>query len=168
LRLGNGARVVVPRAWQQIRYHGTPAPVAFPIVFLTDGRLVGRCVTGPTSEMCTGQDWFAPQWTTPTDGVLLDWVHVSIPWPATDHHFLPYVHAPRIMLAHRPAKIVREPDSVCPDGAAYGIHAYVQQSRAGYPGERLDMTACLGAQAPPVTRRAVMRMLHSLSFGRPR
>lgn len=168
LALGGGARVLVPHAWQQVRYHGEPAPEVLPIVFLTDGRLDGRCVTGPASSACTGRAWFAPRWRTPADGVLLRWLAVSFPGSATDRRFLSSVRAPTVLLAHRPAKIVRGPAGSCPPGAAFEIDAYVQQSRTGYPGNRLDMTACLGAYAPPSTRQAVMRMLRSLRFGRHR
>jgi hypothetical protein len=158
----------VPPAWQQVRYYGEPATVVFPIVFLTDGNLNGRCVTGPPSSACTGRAWFAPGWKTPSNGVLLDWLNITIPMPATDRDFLSYVDAPTIMLAHRPAKIVDGPVSSCPTGTADEIDAYVQRSRTGFPGIRLDMRACLGAHAPPTTRQAVMRMLRSLRFGRTR
>jgi hypothetical protein len=166
LSLGGGARVLIPRAWQQIRYQGVPATVVYPIVFLTDGRLAGRCVNGPPGSACTGQAWFAPHWTTPSNGVLLSWLNVTIPGPATDRHFLSYVHARTVTVAHRPAKIVRGPVTSCPTGTTLEIDAYIQQSRTGYPGDRLDMRACLGAHAPATTRHAVMRMLHSLRFGR--
>lgn len=166
LALGGGARVVVPRTWRRVRYHGVPAPEVFPILFLTDGRLGGRCVSGPASDACSGPAWFAPHWRTPAGGVLLDWLDVSFPGDATARHFLPYVHAPVITLAHRPAKIVRAAARSCPPGAAFEIDAYVQRARAGYPGNRLDMTACFGAHAPAGTRRAVMRMVRSLRFHR--
>lgn len=166
--LVGGVRVRVPRGWQQIRYHGYPAPVMFPIVFLTDHTLRGPCVTGPARQACTGPMWFAPHWRTPKDGVLLDWRWVSIPSPATDRRFLPSIHTRTIKLADRPAKIVRGPAASCPVGAAVEIDAYVQRSPSGYPGNRLDMTACLGSHVPDTVRGAVLRMLHSLHFSRGR
>ena len=137
----------------------------FPIVFVTDHRLRGPCTVGPARSACDGPSWFAPNWKTPTDGVLLDWRFISMPGAATARHFLPYIHARTIMLADHPAKIVRGPATACPAGAASEIDAYVQRSRTDYPGNRLDMTACLGAHAPAATGRAVMRMLRSLRFG---
>jgi hypothetical protein len=113
---------------------------------------------------CITSTWFAPRWTTPTDGVLLDWLEVSIPGQASDRRFLSYLPGPTITLARRPAKIVRGPARSCPPGASSEIDAYVQQSPTGYPGDRLEMTACLGRHAPTSTRHAVIHMLHSLRF----
>jgi hypothetical protein len=165
LALGGGADVLVPRAWQRVSYHGLPATVVFPIVFLTDGKLQGPCVTGRRNNpACTGQAWFARGWKTPSHGVLLDWLATSFPTPPSDKHFLAYIHARKITLDHRPAKITKGPVDSCPTGTATEIDAYIQRARSGYPGARLDMQACLGPHAPSTTRRAVMRMLNSLHF----
>jgi hypothetical protein len=50
----------------------------------------------------------------------------------------------------------------CPTSTATEIDAFVPDAGPEYPGERIDMRACLGANAGPADRAGVRAMLASL------
>ncbi|MBE7195761.1 MAG: hypothetical protein INR66_25195 [Gordonia polyisoprenivorans] len=165
LHLSGRARVRVPDGWQHIGYFGQIATVVFPVVFLTDGRLTGRCVTGPYAKRCTSSTWFAPHWKVPANGVLLDWLDVSIPGPQHQEPRFPGTRGHAIVLARRPAKLYSGTATTsCPSSAASEIDLVIQRSRRGYPNSRLDMRACFGPRASLHTRQSVRYMIHSLQF----
>ncbi len=69
----------------------------------------------------------------------------------------------RVTIDHRPAKLYSGPATdTCPAGTATEIDAFVPAAGQLYPGERIDMHACLGASAAPADRAGVLGMLASL------
>jgi hypothetical protein len=153
------ATVEVPARWSAARYRGAPATVYFPLVFFSTRKLGGPCTARRPPASCTSQNWFPPHWTTPNDGVLVLWSHAEFP---TSGSGIPDLPGRRVVIDHRPARIQSGAATSCPPGAATEIKAYVRAHAHSYPGERFDMTACLGPHVSRADRAAVQRMLRSL------
>jgi hypothetical protein len=154
------ATVQVPARWFATRYRGAPATVYFPLVFFSTQKLTGPCFASRAPSRCTSQSWFPASSTTPTHGVLVLWSHAEFPTASSG---IPNLPGRRVVIDHRAAKVSSGAATTsCPTGATTEIDAYVRARVHGYPGERFDMTACLGAQVSPADRDAVQRMLRSL------
>jgi hypothetical protein len=157
--LGDRDSIRVPSTWTVTQFHGLPATVVFPILFLSSRPLPPECpVGGRGRKACETQNWFAPGWRTPRDGVLVMWLESEIP-STTDFHIF---GGRRIHVDHHAAKIRTTVPSACAPGAAREADATVRAWGATHSYELLDMTACFGPDAPRVDRSAVMAMLRSL------
>jgi hypothetical protein len=78
-RLLPGVSADVPSSWQSADYLATPATVYFPLRFFSTSEFGARCPGHPDEQSCMDQTWFAPGWTTPSDGVLLLWSAAQFP-----------------------------------------------------------------------------------------
>jgi hypothetical protein len=129
--------------------------------FWSSRRLGGPCAAGPPKLPCTTANWFADDWWTPADGVILLWSHIELPEPAgvalTDKPGTPTT------IDHRSAKEWTGPASPgCPAGAFTETDAWVNEVAHSTSGDRFDLTACFGVTATSEDRSAVRRMLRSL------
>jgi hypothetical protein len=71
-----------------------------------------------------------------------------------------------VVIAERPAKLWTGPATDrCPNGAHSEIDAHIRMYTHSHPGERLDMTACLGPHVAAVDHQAVYTMLATLALG---
>ncbi len=161
LSLNGLASVQVPARWYTTAYRGTAATVYFPSRFVSSIRFTGPCASGRAQTVCTTQNWFPADWRTPTDGVIALWSHAE--FPGTAGPALSTLPGKPTTIDRRPAKVWTGPaTSRCATGADTEVDASVRQDAQGYPGERFDLTACLGPAATPQDRTDVLRMLRSL------
>jgi hypothetical protein len=154
--LAGWATVRIPRQWRVTPFKGAPAPVYFPLDFVSTEQLPAAC-PGHISSSCAGQNWFAPGWTTPDGGVLILWAHAEFPsGPALAH-----VSGRRTTIDQRPAKVRSGPATgMCPPGTVAEIDAYI--SASGLTGERFDMRACFGRHSTSNDHTAVLAMFNSI------
>lgn len=158
--LAGWATVQTPRAWKMARYRGLPATVDFPILFFSTRQLGPGCTSGPSRPACTGHNWFAPRWRTPSNGMISLWGHLE--YPGTPH-LLAHFHGHRTVIDRRPAKVWRGAATrSCPPGAERELDARIREYRRSRPGWVFYLTTCLGSEAPKLTKDQVSHMLHSL------
>ena len=163
--ISEGVTVEVPSTWFPVEYRGIPAPVVFPLWFFSTAQYSGACSAGDPRESCLDHTWFPPDWVTPDDGVIVLWSETQFPWtsgPALAH--LPG-DVTRIN-GHRAKVWAGTATANCSRVASTEMDAYVLMFDKGYPGVRIDMTACFGAHTPDDVRAAVRTMLASLTITR--
>ena len=151
-----------PRRWFATRFQGAPAPAYFPILFLSSQRLPPGCTPGPrTTESCQAQNWFAPRWRTPQDGVLILWAKAEYPGKGPSLSVYP---GRSITIDHHHARLYSGPSTgSCPPGSSTEIQAWIQEFGPLHPGERFDSNACLGPHTPAQDRADVLTMSHQPS-----
>ncbi len=160
LSLAGWATVRVPRRWIVTRFMGVPATVYFPLDFVSSRPLPAACRGGASPFSCAGPNWFAPSWTTPDRGVLILWARSEFPGRGPALANLP---GHRVRIDHHAAKLYSGPaTSSCPPGTRSEIDAFVHAAGPAYPGERIDMDACFGANVAQADRARVRAMLASL------
>jgi hypothetical protein len=161
LPLAGWASVEAPARWSTTTYRGYPAPVYFPLRFVSSDPLTGPCASGRSKSACATQNWFPDGWRTPADGVLVLWSHAEFPGsagPALSHQ-----PGRRTTIDDRPAKVrAGAATPSCPDGAATELDVSVREVAHSYPGDRFDLRACFGPAAPAADHAAVRRMARSL------
>jgi hypothetical protein len=152
--------VRVPRHWIITHFTGVPGTVYFPLDFISSARLPGACARGASPSSCAGPNWFAPTWVTPAHGVLILWAHAEFP---PSDPALVNLPGRRVTIDDRPAKLYsgRATDA-CPAHTDTEVDAFIRASGPNYPGERIDMRACLGANVTQADRSRVTAMLYSL------
>lgn len=166
-----GASITIPKRWSVTPYRGEPATVVFPIAFLSDSPLTGPCAAKhPHPALCTTQNWFPPGTRTPANGVLVLWINVQFPTAGA----LNVLPGRLVRINGHTARVDSGPaNDSCPAGTARQIAALVRIPTHTYgpshylPGGRIDMVACLGANASHADSSAIRSMMRSLRI-RPR
>lgn len=160
--LGDPDTIRAPANWSVSRFHGTPATVVFPLVFLSSRALAPACVPGRKGiSSCETGDWFSPRWRTPGDGVLVMWLETTLPNDAWFRDF----HGRHTRVDDHPAKTAWSDATDCAPGAKTEFNATVRPWHQDT--SLLDLRACFGPHAPRADRSAVVTMLHSLRVRSP-
>ena len=156
ITLAGSATVQVPDHWHVIPFLGQPAPVYFPIDFISTTSLATRCTSGGFGRECsTAQNWFEPDWTAPSDGFVVLWAEAQIPGSTLDD--LPGNPA---AIGGHPGKIwTGTATTACPPGTSRELDAYVSRTPTS---DRYEMNACFGPQASSQDEASVRSMLGSL------
>jgi hypothetical protein len=95
--------------------------------------------------------------------VLLLWSHAEFPTGPG----LSVLPGRPVVIDGRPAKVYAGPAmSECPAGASTEISAAILEAVHGHPGQRFQLTACLGPQASAGDRRDISTMLATLHIKR--
>jgi hypothetical protein len=150
------ATVSIPRQWHVTPFRGEPAPVYFPLDFVSTEKLPPMC-PGEITQSCAARNWFATGWAAPVGGVTVLWSHVEIPTGPT----ISNIDGRAATIDGRPAKVRSgAATSACLPGTATELDAYV--STSAQTGERFDMKACFGPHATRNDRASVIAMLNSL------
>jgi hypothetical protein len=163
ISLAGWASVQVPAGWHTTAYRGIPAPVFFPLRFVSSAQFAGPCASGPMKAECTTKNWFPETWQPRPGEVIVLWSHSEVPGDSVLRHR----PGARITIDRRPAKLwTGAATSKCPVTSGSEIDASIVEEPRSYPGDGFDMTACFGPGANDQNREAVMRMLHSLDVRR--
>jgi hypothetical protein len=153
--------VQAPATWFALGYHGEPGTVVFPLVFLGTQGFSGPCASGPPRQACSDKGWYPDDWTAPKDGVLVLWLETQFP----DGPALSHLPGRTTVFDGRPAKVWSGGSTAaCVAGTASEIDAYVARDDPNDSGDRLDMSACFGSDAPAQDRAEVQAMLATLKI----
>jgi hypothetical protein len=154
--LADVATVRAPSQWQVSPFVGQPAPVYSPLDFISTASLITKCSSGSSGSECrTAHSWFEPDWTAPTDGVIVQWSEEQIPGSTLDT-----VPGKPVTIGGRPAKVwAGTATTACPPGTATELDAYISRAPTG---DHFEMKACFGPDASSQDTTSVHTMMNSL------